>query len=153
MTVLENVMVSAAAAPPGAGTPTHLAREALAIVGLEAVESRLAATLGMRDARLLELARALASQPKLVLMDEPFAGLGQTETAEMVRRVQVLPTHGIAVLIVEHTMQAMLQLAERLIVLDRGSVLALGDPLDVVKDPRVIEAYLGETWSKDLAHA
>lgn len=151
LTLLENVMVSAGAAPPGGAPPAALAAAALAQVGLGEAGHLPAADLSTRDARLLELARALASQPKLLLLDEPFAGLGQAETADLVRIVRELPALGLAVVIIEHTMHAMMQLADHLIALDSGSVLAAGSPKAVVADPKVVAAYLGAAWGD--AHA
>ena len=94
--------------------------------------------------RRLEVARALATQPSLLLLDEPFAGLSGPEASEFGRLLQRLSAQGMCVLVVEHNMPFVLQVAEEAVVLDAGEIVATGRPSEVRKDPRVIEAYLGE---------
>jgi len=99
--------------------------------------------------RLMELARALASKPELLLLDEIFAGLSGTEVDELMVVIRRLAGLGITIVIIEHTMRAMVQLVERFVVLDHGAVLAAGTPQEITRHPAVIEAYLGKKWLAD----
>ena len=98
----------------------------------------------------MELARALAGQPRILLLDETLAGLGHGEADEVVAVIQQLARDGITIAIIEHTMQAMVRLVDRFVVLDHGAVITEGQPEVVTRDNRVIEAYLGKKW---VAHA
>jgi ABC-type branched-subunit amino acid transport system ATPase component/ABC-type branched-subunit amino acid transport system permease subunit len=151
MTVLENVLVGAyVAAADGAGA-TAAAEAALSRVGLIARAQDAVAGLSTRDLRLMELARALAGKPRLLLMDEPLAGLGAGAVEDMLSVIQALSAAGLTIVIIEHTMGAMVRLAHRFLVLDHGSVLASGSPREVTANPAVVEAYLGKKWAASHA--
>jgi ABC-type branched-subunit amino acid transport system ATPase component/ABC-type branched-subunit amino acid transport system permease subunit len=146
MTVLQNVAVGALVATRSDAEALSIARETLARVGLASRADALAGGLSMKELRLMELARALAGRPRLVLMDEPLAGLGAPEIEDMLVVIRTLAADGTTIVIIEHTMGAMVRLADRLIVLDHGRVIAAGKPAEVTADPAVIEAYLGRKW-------
>jgi branched-chain amino acid transport system permease protein len=146
MSLLQNVVVGALVAAPSDSQAVTLAREALERVGLAGRADALAGSLTNKELRLMELARALASRPKLVLLDETLAGLSGQEVDDMLEVIRSLPAGGVTVVIIEHTMHAMMRLAHDLVVLDHGSVLRVGAPAEVTRDAAVIEAYLGKKW-------
>ena len=147
LSVLQNVVVGAFATEAEDERAYAAAREAIAQVGLQEHSESLAGGLSTMQLRLMELARALASQPRILLLDEVLAGLGAQEVEHVMRAIQNIQARGITIVIIEHTMHAMVRLADRLLVLDHGTVLALGDPAMVTSQEEVISAYLGKKWS------
>jgi branched-chain amino acid transport system permease protein len=147
LTLFENVLVGAYVAATSPAEATAAAHHALARVGLSARADEIAGGLSMRDLRLMELARALAGRPRLILMDEPLAGLAAGAIDDMLSVIQTLAADGLTIVIIEHTMSAMMRLAPRFLVLDHGALLAAGTPQEVTTNPAVIEAYLGKKWA------
>jgi len=147
LSVLDNVAVGAYVATQSDEDAYALAHAALERVGLTAAAHLAAGGITTQQIRLLELARALAGQPKLLLLDETLAGLGAQEVERMLELIRQLKADNMTIAIIEHTMHAMVRLVDRFIVLDHGAVLAQGTPDAVTREPSVIEAYLGKKWS------
>jgi branched-chain amino acid transport system ATP-binding protein len=143
MTVLDNVMVGAFLRHPHRGAAVRRAEEVLEFTGLSHLRDSPSRSLGTPGRKRLEIARALATEPRLLLLDEALAGLTPAEVRlaiDLVRRIQGL---GITIVIVEHIMEVILSLAERAVVFHQGKVIAQGAPRAVVNDPAVVAAYLG----------
>jgi ABC-type branched-subunit amino acid transport system ATPase component/ABC-type branched-subunit amino acid transport system permease subunit len=152
LTVAENVIIGAFVHADTDQKAREFASAAIARVGLTRIADKIASELTTKELRLMELARALAGRPRLLLLDETLAGLGQAEAEEVVAVIRRLASEGITIVIIEHTMHTMVRLVERFIVLDHGAVLTEGKPEAVTRDPQVIEAYLGKRWSANARH-
>jgi len=150
MSISDNVVVGAYVRARTDAEARQLAAEAIARVGLSEIAERVASELTTKELRLMELARALAGQPRILLLDETLAGLGHDEANEVVAVIQRLARDGMTIAIIEHTMQAMVRLVDSFLVLDHGAVIVEGEPEAITRDSRVIEAYLGKKW---MAHA
>ena len=146
MSIADNVIVGAYVRSKSLDEARQAAADALAVVGLDESAELLAGSASNRELRLMEIARALATHPALLLLDEVFAGLTATEVAELSSLIKRLSGLGITIVIIEHTMQAMVRLVDRFVVLDHGRVLASGLPGEVTRNEAVVEAYLGRKW-------
>lgn len=148
MTVAENVLVGAFVRHSSRAAAEEAAAEVLAFTGLEPFASSPARSLGTPGRKRLEIARALATRPRLLLLDEALAGLTPVEVRAAIELVQRIHARGITLIIVEHIMEVILTLAHRAVVFHQGRVIAAGIPRDVVQNPEVVTAYLGRSLSR-----
>jgi branched-chain amino acid transport system ATP-binding protein len=144
MTACENVMVGAMIRNKRVHKARELATDTLVFVGLSGRASSVAGTMTVAEQRRLEVARALATGPKLLLLDEVMAGLNATEVREAIDLVLRIRNRDIACVIVEHVMEAIMPIAHRIVVLDAGRKIADGPPEVIARDPAVLAAYLGD---------
>jgi branched-chain amino acid transport system ATP-binding protein len=146
LTVVDNVKVGTFLHTKGSGFASEKARQVVDFVGLGSHADRPAQTLTTAGRKRLELARALATEPKLLLLDEVMAGLTPTESAGIVNLIRQIREAGITILVIEHVMKAIMSLSDRVAVIHHGELIAVDPPGKVAKDERVIEAYLGEEF-------
>jgi branched-chain amino acid transport system ATP-binding protein len=149
LTVLENVMVGAYNHTHNREVAARQAREMLEATGLGHRANFLASTLTLEERKRLELIRALATRPVLLLLDEVMAGLNSTEVDEMIVLLRKIRDGGVTLFIIEHVMRALMQISDQIIVIHHGENIASGQPKEVAKNQQVIEAYLGEEYVLD----
>jgi len=144
VSVLENVMVGAFLRTNSKTVAEQNAMEALEIVGLHKKKDEIVRNLTIIDKKCVEVARALATKPELLLLDEPAAGLNPTEVVEFMTKLIKIRDMGITILLIEHVLDLVMSVSDRVIVLHHGKKIADAEPSMITKDKKVIEAYLGE---------
>jgi len=146
LSVRENVMVGACFGRENQNlsNATKIADEVLEFVGLGVRADQLAGSLNVAQKKRLEMARALAAHPYLLLLDEVLAGLNHSEIDSMIETVLKIREQGITIIMIEHVMKAMMNVSDRIVVLDYGQQIAEGNPESITNDPKVVEAYLGD---------
>ena len=143
LTVEDNVMIGALLRTSDTARARATAHEVMRRLDLFGIRARIAKSLTLPDRKRLEVARALATAPQLLLLDEVMAGLRPTETDRIVAILRELNAQGLTILLIEHVMRAVMALADRVLVLHHGARIALGSPAEVVREPAVISSYLG----------
>ena len=146
LTALENVMVGAFNRTDNYQKAMEISEELLDFVGLADKRDVIVADMTIGDQRKLEMARALATRPKLVLLDEVMAGLTPTEINGVIQLARKIRNSGVAILMIEHIMAALMQLSDRVVVMDQGEKIAEGAPVEIRTNKRVIESYLGSAY-------
>lgn len=147
LSVTENVLVGAMERVAHRREALAIAEEVLALTGLAEKSGHMGHSLTLPDRKRLELARALATRPRVLLLDEVMAGLNPAETGRLIELIRTVHARGITILLIEHVMKAVMALSQRILVLNYGELIAEGSPEAIVKNPKVIEAYLGEGYS------
>lgn len=146
LSVRENVVVGSCFGREtnGLGVATQIADEVLEFVGLDDKADQNASSLNVAQKKRLEMARALAARPYLLLLDEVLAGLNPAEITTMIETIRKIRTTGVTIIMIEHVMHAIMNVSDRIIVLDYGLQIAEGTPQEIANNPKVIEAYLGD---------
>lgn len=148
ITVRENVRIGALYGAPGPRDAEAVTDDVLQLTGLTELAERRSGELPVGNLRKLEIARALATRPRVLLADEPCAGLNPSETSDMMECLRLISRRGVVVWLVEHDMRAVMQVCDWIYVLDAGAKIAEGDPRSIIRNPRVIEAYLGASTAE-----
>jgi branched-chain amino acid transport system ATP-binding protein len=143
LSVLDNVVVGALRRTNSVHEAREHAHEQLKVVGLDAKSSLLAGALPIGERKKLEVARVLATRPRMLLLDEVMGGLNPAESEEIIQLILDIRTKGITQMVIEHDMKAIMRLSDRIVVLNSGEKLAEGSPKEIVENPQVVEAYLG----------
>jgi branched-chain amino acid transport system ATP-binding protein len=143
LSVLDNVVVGALCRTNSVKEARDIAHQQLRVVRLEERATVLAGALPIGDRKKLEVARALATRPKLLLLDEVMGGLNPAESEEIIQLILEIRSGGITQMVIEHDMKAIMRLSDRIVVLNSGEKLAEGNPKEIVANPKVVEAYLG----------
>jgi branched-chain amino acid transport system ATP-binding protein len=146
LTVIENVMAGAIGKGESVSKAREKAEEVLKFLGMEKMSYELAKKLNVHGRKTLELARALATSPRLLLLDEVAAGLNPSELTSLIERVRKIWKNGLSIIMVEHVMKTVMTLSQRIIVLHHGEKIAEGPPKLIAEDAKVIEAYLGQKY-------
>jgi len=146
MTVVENITVGSLLRTKEIEEAKAEALRIMDSLGMTGLKEKVAKSLTIADRKHLEVARALATRPQMLLLDEVMAGLTSVETMEMVAMIRKLRDNGITILLIEHIMQAVMNLSDRIVVIHHGQKISEGDPKTVANDERVIKAYLGEEY-------
>jgi len=147
LTVRDNVLVGALNRTGSMMEATRLTEEAMELTGLAEQGNMLASSLPLPRRKRLEVARALATAPKVLLLDEVMAGLNPSEVERAIELIRAIRDRGISILIIEHLMRVIMAVSDRIVVLHHSEKLAEGTPSEIVADPRVVKAYLGEGFS------
>jgi branched-chain amino acid transport system ATP-binding protein len=144
LTVLENIMVGCLLKQKSVGKAKLKAKEIAVMLNLQEYISKLAHSLPIGLRKKLEIAKALATEPELLLLDEPMGGLNSAEVEDMILLIKKVKEAGVTIVLVEHVMKALMELSDRVIVLNQGHIIANGTPEEISRDTKVIAAYLGD---------